>query len=458
MAGNERKAAKPGAMTKEAAKAFLQSNRVKFVLAQFVDIHGVAKTKAVPVEHFEDVILCDGAGFAGFAVWGLGQEPHSPDYMAVGDLETLCLVPWHPGYARIVCDGRVGGKAWPFDSRFILKEQVRRLDDHGWRLNSGMEPEFMLFDRREDGLVVPADRTDRLDKPCYDYKGLSRNRGFIERLVESLKQAGFDVYQVDHEDANGQFEVNFTYTDALTTADRIVFFRMAAGEIARELGMICSFMPKPSSNRTGSGMHMHMSLADETNPNLFLQKSDTRKLGLSKLAYHFLGGLLAHARALTAIAAPTVNSYKRLVVGESFSGATWAPAFSTYGDNNRSCMVRVPYGRLEMRLIDSSANPYLVTAAIISAGLDGIERELDPGEPQNFNHYLLDEVELSKLGIQPLPQSLDRALDALVADKLFENTLGKEFIDEFVRLKRMEWVEYHRHVSDWELKRYLEFY
>ena len=170
----------------------------------------------------------------GFAVWGTGQEPHSPDYMAIGDLRTLCVVPWQPGYARIVCDGRVNGKPWPFDTRFILKEQLRQLAERGWYLNSGMEPEFMLFDRREDGLVVTADRTDQLDKPCYDYKGLSRNRTFIERLVESLKQADFDVYQVDHEDANGQFEVNFTYADALTTADRIVFFRMAAGEIARE--------------------------------------------------------------------------------------------------------------------------------------------------------------------------------------------------------------------------------
>ena len=458
MTEKEKKVTKPGAMSKESAKAFLTENQIKFVLAQFVDIHGVAKTKAVPSEHFEDVILTDGAGFAGFAVWGLGQEPHSPDYIAIGDLATLCLVPWQPGYARIVCDGRVKGRPWPFDTRFILKEQLRRLDERGWRLNSGMEPEFMLFDRREDGLIVTADPTDQLDKPCYDYKGLSRNRAFIERLVESLRQAGFDVYQVDHEDANGQFEVNFTYADALTTADRIVFFRMAAGEIARELGMICSFMPKPSSKRTGSGMHMHMSLADEKQPNLFSDKSDPRKLGLSRLAYHFLGGLLDHASALTALVAPTVNSYKRLVVGESFSGATWAPAFSSYGDNNRSCMVRVPYGRLEMRLIDSSANPYLASAAVIAAGLDGVDRELEPGEPQNVNHYLLDKDQLFKLGIETLPQSLDRALDALVADKLFENSLGKEFIEEFVRLKRMEWVEYHRHVSDWELKRYLEFY
>jgi glutamine synthetase len=445
-------------MTREEAKAFLEANGVKFVLAQFVDIHGVAKTKAVPVEHFEDVILEDGAGFAGFAVWGMGQQPHDPDYLAVGDLATLTLVPWQPGYARIVCDGRVKGKPWPFDSRYVLKEQVRRLSERGWTLNCGMEPEFMLLVRREDGTLGPADPTDQLDKPCYDYKGLARSRTFIERLVNALQRAGMDVYQVDHEDANSQFEVNFTYADCITTADRMVFFRMAAGEIARELGLVCSFMPKPLSNRTGSGMHMHLSLADAEHPNLFLDRSDRRSLGLSPLAYHFLGGLLAHAQALTALVAPTVNSYKRLVVGRAFSGATWAPAYVSYGDNNRSCMVRVPFGRLELRLIDSSANPYLATAAVIAAGLDGIDRKLDPGEPHNFNHYELNAEELEGRGIGTLPQSLAEALDALAADKLFHSALGKEFMAEFIRLKRMEWVDYHRHVSDWEVKRYLEFY
>jgi len=238
----------------------------------------------------------------------------------------------------------------------------------------------------------------------------------------------------------------------------MVFFRMAAGEIGREMGLISSFMPKPLSDRTGSGMHMHLSLADAKNPNLFLDRSDRRKLGLSAAGYQFLGGLLAHAPALTALVAPTVNSYKRLVVGRSFSGATWAPAYISYGDNNRSCMIRIPYGRLEMRLIDSSANPYLATAGVIVAGLDGIDQKLDPGEPHNFNHYELGETELSARGIKTLPQSLPEALDALEADGLFHEALGKEFVAEFIRLKRMEWVDYHRHVSDWEVKRYLEFY
>jgi glutamine synthetase len=444
-------------MTPKEATEFLAKHQIKFVLAQFVDIHGVAKTKSVPVNHFQD-ILEGGAGFAGFAVWGLGQEPHDPDYMAVGDISTLTLVPWQPGYARIVCNGRVRNEPWPYDTRHVLLQQTARLADRGWTLNVGLEPEFMLLSCQPDGSYGPADASDTLDKPCYDYKGLSRSRVFLEKLVDALTQVGIDVYQIDHEDANGQFEINFTYADALTTADRLILFRMAASEIAHELGAICTFMPKPFSNRTGSGMHMHLSIADKASGNLFYDKSDQRGLGLSKLAYHFLGGLLAHAPALAAICAPSVNSYKRLVVGRSLSGATWAPAFISYGDNNRTSMVRIPYGRIELRLTDSCANPYLAAAAVIAAGLDGIDRRLEPGDPHNFNHYTVSAEELQQRGIQVLPQSLHEAIVALEADPLFAETLGSNLIGEFSRLKRMEWVEYQRFVSDWEVNRYLEFF
>ena len=440
------------------AKSFLQRNGVRFVLAQFVDIHGVAKTKSVPVAHFED-ILNDGAGFAGFALWGFGMQPHDPDYMARGELNTLSLVPWQPGYARIVCTGFVNGEPYPYDTRWILSQQVKRLAERGWILNTGLEPEFMLLARKTDGTICLADETDKLDKPCYDYKGLSRSRTFLEKLVESLLPIGIDVYQIDHEDANGQFEVNFTYADAVTTADQMVMVRMAAGEIARELGMVCTFMPKPMSDRTGSGMHMHLSISPlNKQKNLFADSSDKRNLGLSKLAYQFLGGLLKHAPALAALCAPTVNSYKRLVVGRSLSGATWAPAYISYGDNNRTTMVRVPKGRLELRLSDSACNPYLATAAVITTGLDGIDSELDPGEPHNINHYDLPAGELERMGIGVLPQSLHQAVDALERDELFARTLGQDFIKEFIMLKRMEWVEYQRHVSDWEVNRYLQYF
>ena len=266
----------------------------------------------------------------------------------------------------------------------------------------------------------------------------------------------FDVYQIDHEDANGQFEINYTYTDALTSCDRYIFFKMAASEIAKEMGLVCSFMPKPFANRSGNGMHIHMSISDGKS-NLFADDTDEKNLGLSKLAYHFMGGLLAHAPALTAICAPTINSYKRLVVGRSLSGATWAPAYISYGDNNRSTMVRIPGGRLELRLADGSCNPYLATAVAIAAGLDGIEKELHPGEPYNNNLYDLSDRELKDKGIQTLPQSLSQALDALESDEVITGALGV-LAEEFISLKRMEWVEYMRHVSEWEVKKYLEFF
>ncbi|MDG6774341.1 type III glutamate--ammonia ligase [Thiomicrorhabdus sp. ZW0627] len=444
-------------MTIEEAKAFLEENQIKFILAQFVDIHGVAKTKSVPVHCLESIVE-DGAGFAGFAVWGLGLEPHQDDYMAKADLSTLSIVPWQPGYARVACTGYVKDEPYEYDTRHIMEKQIARLSEMGWTLNTGIEPEFSLLKRDESGHVVPFDDTDTLDKPCYDYKGMSRSRAFLEKFVDSLQQVGFDVYQIDHEDANGQFEINYTYSDAKTSADRITFVRMAGGEIANDMGMICSFMPKPNANRTGNGLHFHLSITDDKGNNLFSDDSDSNNLGLSEMAYHFLGGLIHHAKAICAFAAPTVNSYKRLVVGRSLSGATWAPAFISYGDNNRSAMVRVPYGRLEFRLPDSGCNPYLVTAAIIAAGMDGIAKKLSPGEPRNINHYDLSFEELKEMGIDTLPQSLFEALNELEADSLFVEQFGENFIEEFIKIKRMEWVEYQRHVSDWELNRYVEYF
>lgn len=444
-------------MNLEQAKRFLKDNAVRYVLAQFVDIHGVAKTKSVPVAHFED-ILTGGAGFAGFATWGLGMAPHSPDYMAIGDLSTLSLVPWQPGYARIVCDGRVRGQAYPYDTRHVLKQQLAAASKLGYTVNVGTEPEFMFLKKNPDGTLGPADDTDILEKPCYDYKGLSRSRATLERLVEALIAVGYDVYQVDHEDANGQFEINYTYADALTTADRHVFFRMAASEIARADGLVCTFMPKPFRSRTGSGMHMHVSLANAAADNAFLDGADPRGMGLSTLGYHFLGGILAHARALAALTAPSVNSYKRLVVGEALSGATWAPAYITFGDNNRSSMVRIPYGRLEYRLADSACNPYLAIAAVIAAGFDGIARAIDPGAPQNLNLYELSAADLAQRGIGVLPQNLGEAIRALDEDAFFAQALGAEIVAEFIDIKRREWNDYSRHVSDWEINRYLEFF
>lgn len=444
-------------MNTATAKEFLRKHDVRLVLAQFVDIHGAAKAKAVPVEHL-DMVLGDGAGFAGFALWGFGMGPQGPDYMAVGDLDTLSLIPWMPGYARIVCNGVVRGKPYPYCSRVALKNQIDKLAARGLTLFTGIEPEFMLLSRNSEGRLGPYDATDQLDKPCYDYKGLSRAGGFLDKMVTSLRAVGIDVYQIDHEDANGQFEINFTYADALKSADNFTFVKMAASEIAREHGMIATFMPKPFSNRTGSGAHFHLSIGNANTKNLFFDAGDKQGLSLSPMAYHFLGGVLEHARALTAVCAPTVNSYKRLVVGRSLSGATWAPAYVAYGDNNRTACVRIPGGRLEFRLPDSGCNPYLVTAALLAAGMDGVDRKLDPGKPNNSNLYEYSAAQLAAEGIRVLPQNLLEAVTEFEKDEVLCSALGVDLSKEFINLKRMEWTEYARHVSDWETSRYLEFF
>ena len=449
--------ATPANINLASAKQFLAQNHVRYLLAQFVDIYGVAKSKAVPVDHLDD-ILTDGVGFAGGGVFGLRLSPHEAEYIVVGDLSTLTLIPWAPGYARMMGTGMVNGKPYPIDTRNILKSQVERLSSRGWTMITGIEPEFSLLERREDGAVVPFDSTDCLQKPAYDFRGLSRVRTFLERVTECLKSLGIDVYQIDHEDANGQYEINFKYADALTSADQILLFKMAAAEIAHEIGAICSFMPKPKSSMTGNGMHIHCSIADSSGQNLFHDASDSSGMGLSPLAYHFIGGILAHARPLTALLAPSVNSYKRLVVGRTASGTTWAPAFIAYGDNNRTAMVRIPYGRIELRVGDSGMNPYLAQAALIAAGLDGVDRMLDPGPPQNINFYALTPHEITSKQIEILPQSLNEAIEELDRSGLFRGALGNDFIDEFVSLKRDEWLDYHRHVSDWETQRYLSFF
>jgi glutamine synthetase len=323
---------------------------------------------------------------------------------------------------------------------------------------TGIEPEFMLLKRAADGKLGPADDTDLLEKPCYDYKGLARSVPFLQAMVEALRAVGVDVYQIDHEDANGQFEVNFTYGDALSSADRLVLVKMAASEIAKSMGMIATFMPKPFSDRTGTGAHFHISIGNSKVKNLFHDAKDKNGLGLSTMAYHFMGGVLSHAKALTAVVAPTINSYKRLVVGRALSGATWAPAYIAYGNNNRTACVRVPYGRLELRLPDGSANPYLASAAILAAGMDGVDRKLDPGKPVNENLYEWSPEKLKRAGIGLLPQSLKEALDEFEKDKVLRAAIGEDLSQEFLTLKRMEWVEYSRHVSEWERERYVEFF
>ena len=429
-----------------------------YYLAQFVDIHGRPKAKLVPAKH-KDLIFSTGAGFAGFAIAGMGIGPHGQEFMAVGDADRVRPVPWMPATACVTCEGHVAGKPHPLDSRVIAKRALGAFRQAtGFEFFTGLEPEFFLLRQGSNGTWTVATESEALAKPCYDFRHLSSVSPFLMELSATLIEAGIDVYQIDHEDANGQFEMNFTYADALQTADNLTYFKMAAQAIAKKHDMLCSFMPKPFSERSGSGLHMHMSAGEGMGHNAFEDASDARGLRLSPMAYHFLGGLMAHAHGLTAIAAPSVNSYKRLVKLGSRSGATWAPINIAYGDNNRTAFVRGPGGRLELRLPDACANPYLLTAAVIHAGLDGIARQLDPGEPCNDNLYQLSATELAKRGIERLPTALPDALDALECDTVLSAGLGERFVREFVELKRAECDELLLQISPAEFNRYVDFF
>ena len=330
----------------------------------------------------------------------------------------------------------------------------------------GVEAEHMLVTRREDGSIAPFDPTgsDTLEKPCYDFKSLAANLDYLRTLVRYLEGLGWEPYASDHEDATAQFEINWKYADALETADRYTFFKMMTSQVAQPYGAIATHMPKPFSHLTGNGSHFHFSLWDDDGQNAFVDEADPRGLGQSELAYHFLGGLLAHARALSALIAPTVNCYKRLSMGAYLTGArsgfTWTPAFITYGDNNRTQMFRTPDpGRFECRVVSGAVNPYLGIAGFIAAGIDGIERRLDPGEPQiGRNMYETPLEEARREGLRFLPQTLSEALDEFEADEVVQGALGAGLAAEFLRVKRTEWVRYHNDVSRWEVDQYLTLF
>jgi glutamine synthetase len=444
-----------------ALESQFQSDGIAYLMIQFVDVHGAPKVKLVPTSALRAV--CEsGAGFAGGAVWGMGQGPEAHDLCAMPDLATYTPLPYEPGVARFAANLHVDGSPHPYCPRLNLARLRQQARERGYIFNVGIEPEFFLVTRNPDGSIAGWDPqgVDRLRKPCYDFQGMSAALGFLRAMNDGLAALGWGVYQSDHEDANYQYEINFTYAEAETTADRLVFFRMMAGQIARRFGAIATFMPKPFAGQTGSGAHLHYHLADaRTGANLFLDESDPRGLGLSRLAYQFMGGVLAHAPALCAVTSPTVNCYKRLQVGSgltgSRSGYTWVPAFITYGDNNRTQMLRVPGpGQIEDRTVSAACNPYLALAAYLAAGLDGVARQLDPGAPNLGNLYETEPAAWAERGLKILPQSLGAALDHFEADPVVRDGLGP-IADEFLKLKRGEWVEYHAQVGAWEIERYL---
>ena len=449
---------------REQIREQMKQDGINFILAQFVDMNGTAKVKMVPASCLDDAIDV-GAGFAGAAVWGMGQGPHAHDMLARVDLDSYTPLPWMPNTARFAADLYVDGESHPYCPRTNLKRILATARSQGFVFNVGMEPEHFLVTRHEDGTISPwdPDNVDALSKPCYDFRSMAPAMGYLQELTSSLNQLGWGVYQTDHEDANGQYEINFDYQDALTTADRITFFKMATSQIAKKHGAIATHMPKPFGDRTGSGLHIHFHLADaESGQGVFEDASDSRGLGCSELGYHFIGGVLHHARALCAVTSPTVNCYKRLQLGagiySSRSGFTWTPAFITYGDNNRTQMIRTAGpGHFEDRTVSAGCNPYLALAAYCAAGLDGIEKKIDPGDPNLGNMYERPLQEVLEQGIRILPQSLSEAIAELRSDEVIRSALGV-IADEFVELKTKEWETYDSQVTSWEVDRYLTFF
>jgi glutamine synthetase len=445
--------------TVEDVKSIAREQGIEFFLCSFVEMTGASKAKLVPVSSIETVTR-EGAGFAGFAAGDIGQGPHNPDLAAIPDFDSLTILPWRKNVAWVAGNVYVEGQSWPYCPRTILRRQLEKARTMGYTFKTGVEAEFLLVRKNPNARngIEPYDPLDTLAKPCYDLRALNRNLDMMTTLFNYVEELGWGPYANDHEDANCQFEINWVYSDALTTADRHTFYKYMARTVAEQHGLIATFMPKPFAYLTGNGAHLHQSLWDTgKDVNLFLDESDPN--GLSKLAYHWIGGLKHHAKAYIAVTAPIVNSYKRLIRGAPFSGATWAPVYISYGGNNRTQMLRIPSpGRVEDRTVDGSCNPYLAAAVILAAGLDGIQRELPAGKRNDRNTYDMLPEELQAEGIEVLPTTLGRALDELERDEVIMDALGEEYGPYYVQTKRQEWKRYHDYISEWEVETYLGMY
>jgi glutamine synthetase len=425
---------------------------VRLILAQFVDINGIAKGKLVPRAHWDDVVSV-GAGFAGPSIEGTGLPRHGArsEFYGRADVATARVLPWQLDTLHVICDGFVASEAFDGCSRQTLKRATAKLAAMGYTMNVGIEPEFFLFERDAQGCLRVPDALDDLAKPSYDLKSLQRSRVFacLRELEIALAAFGLDVIQIDHEDAPAQYEVNFKYADALASADNLVRFKLAAHAIAEKHGLVYSGMAKPFADRPGSGLHFHLSFADRNRNAVF----DNRSGGLSQTGLHALGGLLRHASALTAIHAPTINSYKRLTGDGSQSGTTWAPVEIGWGTNNRTMPARVTAGRIEWRVPDPTCNIYLSLAAVIHAFIDGIEQKREPGEATEVDAY-----ESAQSSRQSLPKSLGAALDALEADRELVKAIGTHICEQFIATKRNEINAFNAAIHDWEWKAYADRY
>jgi glutamate---methylamine ligase len=441
LARPEETASGGGGMLQDLAREAAE-NGIAYFLISFVDLFGTMRAKLVPAAAIE-AMQRDGAAFAGFATH-LDLTPADPDIFAVPDPSTLTILPWQNDIGWVMADVVFDGAPLDQVPRQVLKRQLAAAGAQSYRLKTGVEAEFFVLN--PDGNAI-ADENDRQAKPCYDPVPLMRRIELIRAICDAMLALGWGPYQVDHEDANGQFEMNWTYSDALVTADRHVFFKFMVKQLAERHGLRATFMPKPFAHLTGNGCHAHVSLWDKAGEaNLFNDASG--EAGLSPLAYSFLGGVLASAEPLTALFNPTVNSYKRINGRQTLSGATWSPNTVTYGGNNRTHMVRIPEpGRFELRLADGAANPYLLQAGILAAGLDGIAAKRDPGKRLDINMY---EDRSAAKDARRLPLNLLDALRALDGSTLLREALGAPFVDAYIKLRTAEWQDYTAQLTDWE--------
>lgn len=436
----------------------LKDKGVSYCLGAYVDIHGVQKGKVVPLDHLPQMAR-GSERYTGYALDGLGQAPNDDELTSIPDLNHIIQLPWEPKIAWMPADNGFQGKPYPLSTRVALKNVLAKAAEMGFGMNLGIECEVFLLRQEPDGSLSVPDPDDKLVKPCYDVQGFVDSFGWLDSVASCINALGWDLYSFDHEDANGQFEFDFNYADALTTCDRLIFFRMMAKHYAKQTGLLATMMPKPFAGKTGNGAHFNMSLFDlKTKKNLFAcaPQEDPRGLGLTPLGYQFVAGILKHGRALCATFAPTVNSYKRLVRRGAMNYFSWAPVFNSYGSNNRTNSVRIPSGggRCESRNADGAVNPYLAAALALAAGLEGIRERLDPGAPNEDNLYEISDAQRRERRIEFLPQTLQEAVQSFASDPLVERTLGGGLRDEFIKYKTEEWESYHLSISQWETARY----
>ena len=415
---------------------------IKYFLISFVDLFGTMRAKLVPATAI-DAVAKSGAGFAGFAAW-FDMTPADPDILATPDPDSLMQLPWKPEVAWIASDLMMGGQEVDQNPRQVLRRAVAAAEKEGFDLKTGVECEYFII--LPDGQAI-SDGADQQSKPCYDQQSLMRRYDVVSEICDAMIALGWKPYQNDHEDANGQFEMNWEYDSALRTADKHAFFKYMTKSIAEKHGLRATFMPKPFINLTGSGCHAHISLwSTKTKKNVF--EDQKGELGLSQAAYHFIGGVIHSADAICAISNPTVNSYKRINAPPTLSGATWSPNTVTYAGNNRTHMIRIPEpGRFEFRLADGATNPYLLQAALLVAGLDGIKNKRDPGKRYDINMYTEGH---KAVGAKRLPLNLLDALRALESSKVIETGMGKSFVSSYLKLRRDDWNNYARHLTEWE--------